>query len=132
MLAAIQTTFSQGDWEGLNELTTPDLVSTDHRPMGYGTLGREGMLEWHRTMREVSPVNTNVFSKIYRSGRCSLASGRNTGHTADDGEWEWSYVLVGDHAADGRLRRLHLFPDDQWAEARTLFDEWSRQPIAET
>lgn len=77
------------DWTAYEAGMTPDLVATDHRIVGFGTLDRDGLLAWSRTREELIPNSTTVISKVYGDGPAILATGRATGVTADGNEYEW-------------------------------------------
>ena len=125
IIAVAAATLAGYDVAGMDAVLAPDLVSTDHRPIGYGTLDRDALLAFLRTRSELTPVTTSMLSKIYRSDRASLLACRTTGRTAADSEYEWVYAMVYRHAANGLVTHLDVFADDQWSEAVALFDEWS-------
>ena len=115
--------FEARDWDGFNQLLAPDVIVTDHRPIGFGSVDREGYLAWLRSSDDTHRGQVLVCVKTYSTSSRCLAVNQIFGTTVHEGEVEWSGSIVTTHALDGRAVTIDVFTDDQWVEALALFDD---------
>ena len=117
--------FARGDWEEVARCYAPDFVAIDHRPLGFAPATAEEYLARSRELVASAPELHGFAPKSYYAPRVCLAAATFVGTGTEGSEYEWNLVMLA-HADDqGRYLRLEYFPEDQWAEALALFDEWS-------
>ena len=117
---------NRGDWAAFEATLPADLVAVDHRPLGFAPADRNAFVDgWMRGF--VAQVSNVVIIpvKAYTRGSTVLARIVSSGTTAEGNRYEWDSVVVtrNDGASNARIE---FFSVDQWADAVTLFDEWTR------
>jgi hypothetical protein len=125
VVAETAATLRRLDLEAWIATMSEDFISVDHRPIGYGTIDRSGLLALIRARHELTATNTHVVAKVYGSARASLVVMNTSSRSVEDSQYEWSFPFVFRHDDDGRVARLDVYSDDQWADALARFDDWS-------
>lgn len=111
------------DWEVLRSIVADDASFIDRRLVGSGTLRGEEI--WKRPMAlvELSPdVRPSIRAVIAVDGSLQAAEHLITGHTADGGEIEISYLAVAS-SHNGQITRMEIFDVTDRAEAFRRFEE---------
>ncbi|MHB8463264.1 MAG: nuclear transport factor 2 family protein, partial [Acidimicrobiales bacterium] len=119
---ALTGSYAARDWTWMESLLTDDFSSEDHRPAGWGSLDRSGMIKVASGLVELS---ANVRLRIVAASRLS-ASGmvchmRVSGNDATGGEFEIPFLALGVFAGH-RIRNMEFFPFDDVAAALARFD----------
>jgi tetratricopeptide (TPR) repeat protein len=110
------------DWDGLAARHAPDLVVTDHRPLGWETMrGPAAFIESLKALVDLAPDVRLRADHVIVSKRRDLAVGTLHG-TREGGAFEDSRVVVAELDAQGRTCRLDFYTLDQLDEARAHFE----------
>jgi ketosteroid isomerase-like protein len=117
--------FARGDWDEVVRCFAPDFVTIDRRPLGFAPATAEEYLARSRELVASAPELHAFARKAYYAPRAVLAAVTFAGNSAEGSEYEWDLVMVARADDQGRYLRLEYFPEDQWTEALTQFDEWS-------
>ena len=113
------------DVVGQTRLTHDDFTMVDHRPLGYGTMDREdGLALFHVRDEDETLRGAPVYSVIHAANEdaCVLAGSMWT--LGGAGDYWIGLAFIGVYgSADGKLRTVNLFAEDDLAAALAYFDE---------
>jgi class 3 adenylate cyclase/ketosteroid isomerase-like protein len=112
-----------GDWEQLASLLPADLVTEDHRLIGWGTLrSRDENLAMSRALVDLAPDVVPYLDHVLGfDDRGALIVLRWGGSWAG-GAFEKPTVIVNVHGPGGRLQCIHLYDLEQLDAARACYD----------
>jgi len=112
----------------MSALLSPDLVVTDHRPLGWETLhGPATYVESLKSLVDLAPDVRLRNDHMSLSGRAALFVNTLVG-TRECGAFEAPRAVVFAFDADGRIRSMDFYDPEQLAEARARFEELRPHP----
>jgi ketosteroid isomerase-like protein len=110
------------DWGALADLYTPDLVITDHRPLGWETLrGPAAFIDSLRSLVDLSP-DVRLRSDHVRMGERAHFQMFTWIGTREGGAFEVPKLVVSENDGRGKIRRIDVYDVDQFDEARACFE----------
>ena len=132
---AVRRAFAQAvaarDWDVLAAQFAPDLVVTDHRPLGWETLRGPAMfVETFKSLFDLAPNARLRTDHVIVTAREALVIATWWG-TREGGAFEAPRVVVLEHDASGRICREDFYNLDQLDQARARFEVLSARPPAD-
>ena len=125
-LAALSA-FNHRAWDDLETLAGPDVLTADHRRLGYPDgKGAGAVVGALQGLVQQVPDVVAVVEEVESAGAAAVARIRQRGTSAAGtvAEWVWHFVLALD--ADGRFANLEWFDADDESQARARVAELSR------
>jgi hypothetical protein len=111
------------DWEEMLGPIAPDFVGQDHRPAGWGTVGREDFLELYRSSIAMASDAWYGLTDVERvTSEGVVARGEGYGTTTEGGEFH-TYASIAFHVRDGLVTRVDYFPVDEPHRAHAALEE---------
>ena len=105
------------DWEAAAARLAPDLVVTDHRPLGWETMhGPSAYVASLRSLFELAPDARLRVDHVRSAGRATLLTGAWLG-TREGGAIEAPRVAVNEWNTSGLVVRMDFYELDQLEEA---------------
>jgi len=127
----MSVTLTRGDMEAWRAVHAPGLHFVDHSPVGGGAAKVDGLADYVSAWCEQTPDLSSFRKRSFVAGDWMLSSLALRGTTPEGNRYEWDYASVARVDADGLLAEEHVFPIEQWDEARAVFDEWSADGASE-
>ena len=124
---AALSAFNHRAWDDLETLAGPDVLTADHRRLGYPDgKGAGAVVGALQGLVQQVPDVVAVVEEVESAGAAAVARIRQRGTSAAGtvAEWVWHFVLALD--ADGRLAHLEWFDADDESQARARVAELSR------
>jgi hypothetical protein len=107
----------------LADYLSDEFESVDHRPLG---MGRRDRGAWLESVRDFVGSSESVYNEyLETAGTTRLYRGELWSR---DGDVILDGISLSSQDADGRLERFELFGHDQFADARTRFQELTATP----
>ena len=124
-VASMVDAMGRRDWPAMTATIAEDVVAVDHRPSGWGTVGRDDFVELYRGSVALAPDAWFGFHDILAlTDRGVVAEAAGIGTTVDGGEFRTAASAVL-QVADGRVIRIDYFPADRMDLAMALLEERS-------
>ena len=120
--ATLRHAFDARDWDTFASIFTPDCTIDDHRTTGWGSIGRDAILEYQRGVVDLAPDARMYVDHVRNSGNVELSVARSVG-TRDGGPWELPVLSVSARSPDGRIATVDIYDVDSLSSARARFDE---------
>jgi hypothetical protein len=119
---------SRDDFEAMRSLLSPDFVMVNHQALGFGDGDRDYFIEASRTRQQVAADGGRLIVSLCAAERAvlSVALGRSISEEGSEYERLDCVLFVLDNS--GRISRMEWFPEAQYVEARTRFDELGEPP----
>ncbi len=117
------------DWQGFRDLLAGGFVSVDHRPIGFGTTGRDGFVEALQAGAQLAPDYLGYDRTRYWSGRASLMTRCGLGTSTDGSAYEWVHHLVTLVDTAGLVERIEWFAEDDFDAALARVDELGAEAL---
>jgi len=109
------------DWDAMPGLFSPDLVVSDHRPLGWETLrGPAVYMETLKSLVDLAPDARLRGDHMQLSERAALLVDTWVG-TREGGAFEAPRAIVFDFDERGRIRSMDFYNPEQIDEARAQF-----------
>ncbi|HEY2388778.1 MAG TPA: nuclear transport factor 2 family protein [Candidatus Binatia bacterium] len=126
--------FAARDWDALAAVCAPDVVRTDHRPLGFGQsedIGTEAsgaarVVQLMRSLVELAPDAHMHVDHLRTSDRGALAQMAWRG-AREGGAFEIPGIVVHEVDESGRIRRFDVYALDRSGDALARFEEIGRQ-----
>ncbi|MEY2433051.1 MAG: hypothetical protein QOC92_2776, partial [Acidimicrobiaceae bacterium] len=122
-MAVVMAAVNARDLDALRALMTDDLLITDHRPLGWGTIGVDGFIGVHAALYEESDDARWTMIRDLRLSHDTICVQNQTAGTSEHGS-DFVMGLVGVVVTrDGRMASMEAFPADDVAAALARFVE---------
>ncbi len=121
-LGDFERAFRARNWDAFADCFAPDVVSTDHRHIGFGNLDRDGIVSAFRSIVDEQPDHSLVFHDSTVRGDVAMSFYSGTGNTTDGSTYEWPTYAVWQHRA-GRIAVTDVFDIEDHASALARFNE---------
>jgi class 3 adenylate cyclase len=116
--------YNARDWDAISEGHAEAYAIVDHRPAGWGTVGREQAVATLKAMVDLVPdVRMRIVAVLGLARHAALLLVDLTGLDDSGGDIELRFLSVGLGDADDRLLRIELFAEADLAAARARFEE---------
>jgi hypothetical protein len=119
----IKRAFDARDWDTFASVFTPDFTIADYRTAGWGTVDRDTLVDYHRSIVELSPDAHFWIDHARQRGNVYLSAARVCGGDDAGGAWEIAFVTIGVTGPDGRSKYCETYEVSDLPRALERFDQ---------